>query len=221
VPPPVILIPVNRLDRAKGRLAAVLTQLQREELAIATLTTAWRAAIVASEKVVVLTADPRVAVILGPNAVVLGESPAAHGLNAQLSYGTEDLLRTSPGRSLLILHADLPLATAAAIRDLIAAAPPAPSVTVVRSADGGTNAMLQTNPGQIPLAYGPQSAAKHEAHARVAGFAFTTHHSAELELDLDNPADLTTLLATTVGRYTLAGKALAHMDVRTNLGAAP
>ena len=155
---PVTLIPVNQLDRAKGRLSTLLDARQRAELALVTLTTAWSAALEVSSAVVILTADLRISSLLGPRAVVLRESPDAHGLNEQLSLATTTLIQERKLREdscLLILHADLPLATPHAIQALFAAAPPAPSVMIVRSADGGTNAMLQCPPGKLGLAYEP------------------------------------------------------------------
>jgi 2-phospho-L-lactate/phosphoenolpyruvate guanylyltransferase len=211
VPAPRVLIPVNRLDRAKARLADVLTPGQREQLAIATLTTVYAAALQATGMVTVLTADERVRAALPPDVDIFPESPAVSGLNAQL---TRAVARLSAGDTpLLILHADLPLATVGAIRALIAAASPQPSATIVRSPDGGTNAMLLSPPGRFELAYGPDSAAKHEANASAAGFAVTIHHSPALELDLDRPIDLTTLLALPGGPETSAGAALTAMHL--------
>ena len=218
---PLTLIPVNQLDRAKGRLSTLLDARQRAELALVTLTTAWHAALEVSSAVVILTADLRIPSLLGPRAVVLRESPDAHGLNEQLSLATSTLIQERKLREdscLLILHADLPLATPHAIQALFAAAPPAPSVMIVRSADGGTNAMLQCPPGKLGLAYGSESAAKHEAAARNAGMVVAWHESPDLALDLDTPADITMLLNLPAGWTSPAGRALAAMGIRDRLG---
>ena len=218
---PLTLIPVNQLDRAKGRLSALLDARQRAELALATLTTAWQAALEVSSAVVILTADLRIPSLLGPRAVVLRESAAAHGLNEQLSFATATLIeerKLGDNSCLLILHADLPLATPHAIQALFAAAPAPPSVTIVRSGDGGTNAMLQCPPGKLALAYGPESAARHEAAAGNAGMTVAWHESPELALDLDTPADIATLLNMPAGWTSPAGRALAAMNIRERLG---
>ncbi len=214
MPVPRILIPVNRLDRAKARLADVLTPGQREQLAVATLATVYAAAIGTGAEVTVLTADERVHALLPRGATIMPESPELRGLNAQLERAVAALHELEPA-SLLILHADLPLATAEAIQALTAAAPASPSATIVRSADGGTNAMLLSPAGRFELAYGPDSAAKHEANARAAGLAVIIHHSPALELDLDTPADLATLLAIPGGPTTTAGAALTAMHLPT------
>lgn len=218
---PLTLIPVNQLDRAKGRLSTLLDARQRAELALVTLTTAWHAALEVSSAVVILTADLRIHSLLGPRAVVLRESPDAHGLNEQLALATTTLIQERKLREdacLLILHADLPLATPPAIHALFAAAPPPPSATIVRSADGGTNAMLQCPPGKLALAYGLGSAAKHEAAARNAGMTVAWHESPELALDLDTPADIATLLNLPAGWNSPAGRTLATMGIRERLG---
>lgn len=199
-----VLVPVNRLDRAKGRLAEVLTPLQREELAKATLATVLEAVTAAGYSLAVLTSDEAVAALLPPGARLIEESPDAAGLNPQLEYA-QGILAAGP---LLILHADLPLATAAAVEAFVSAAPPAPSCTIVRSPDGGTNAMLLDPPGRFSLAYGRGSAALHEAAARAAGVAFVAVPAPALELDLDTPDDLDALLKTKAGQESRAGQLL-------------
>ncbi|MEO9254497.1 MAG: 2-phospho-L-lactate guanylyltransferase [Tepidiformaceae bacterium] len=212
---------MNHLDRAKGRLAALLSPAQRAELALMTLTTVWEAALEATAGVAILTADPRVRVLLGPSADVIEESAEAHGLNGQLTAAVARLSSdgTLRGGPLLILHADLPLATVESIREFVAYSPGPNSATLVRSGDGGTNAMLLWPADGMELAYGSGSAAKHEANALAAGRRVAWCESAGLTLDLDMPVDLAALLARPGGADTLAGKALTAMDVVGKLGA--
>ena len=119
---------------------------------------------------------------------------------------------------LLILHADLPLVTAEALRDLIAQAPEAPSATLVRPGDGGTNAMLLRPPGRFPLAYGRGSGDLHESAAREAGLAVRRADAPALALDLDTPSDVRALLSTAEGRGdgggALPGRESASRDGR-------
>lgn len=208
-----VLIPVNRLERAKGRLAEVLSAAEREALAVATLLTVYEAARGAGFEPVLLTADPRVSAVLGPGAKVMAEDEALRGLNAQLERAMELL----GGDQLLILHADLPLATWEPIARFVAAAAPPPSVTLVRSGDGGTNAMLLRPPGRFALSYGTASHGKHVAAARTTGLAVATVDSPELELDLDTAEDLAALLRTLNGSDTRAGKVLDAAGLREKL----
>jgi 2-phospho-L-lactate guanylyltransferase len=212
---PYTLIPVNHLDRTKGRLASLLSTAQRAELALMTLTTVWEAALEATAGVAILTGDARVRVLLGPSAYVIEEREDAHGLNEQLTGALARMVSDKTVREgpLLILHADLPLATADGIRTLIACSPGPNSVTMVRSGDGGTNAMLLWPASGMELAYGRDSAGKHEANARSAGRQVAWCDSDELTLDLDTPADFARLFADPRGAETLAGKALTAMGV--------
>lgn len=202
--PPQILVPVNRLDRAKGRLAEVLSPAQRVELAKTTLATVIDAVLGAGYGLAVLTSDDDVTPLLPPGARLIPESSELSGLNPQLEYAAGEL----GAARLLILHADLPLATAAALQSFVNAALPAPSCTIVRSPDGGTNAMLLDPPGRFALVYGRDSAALHEAAANVVGVPFSAIPSPALELDLDTPADLDALLKTKAGPGSRAGQLL-------------
>lgn len=212
-----VLIPVNRLDRAKGRLAALLSPEERAELARRSLATALGAVAEAGMTAIALTADEAVRATLPAGVRVLDEEPDLRGLSAQLERAAERLAVSE----LLILHADLPLATAQALREFMAQAPPAPSMTLVRPADGGTNAMLLRPPGRFPLAYGQGSGDLHEASARAASLAVRRANAPALALDLDTPADVRALLATAEGRECGAGRYLLGIGVegREALGA--
>ena len=204
-----VLIPVNRLDRAKGRMAALLAPEERAELVRRTLAAVLGAAAGAGLEAVVLSDDAEVRAGLPPGTRALAEGPDAAGLSAQLERAAAALDRAE----LLILHADLPLATAEALRGFVAQAPPAPSATLARSADGGTNALLLRPPGRFALAYGRGSADRHEAAARDAGMTVRHADAPALALDLDTPADARRLLAAPTGRATAAGRYLIGIGV--------
>jgi 2-phospho-L-lactate/phosphoenolpyruvate guanylyltransferase len=206
-----VLIPVNELERAKGRLADVLDAPARVRLFLATVTTVVDAALAAGMTPVILTRDPRIAAQFGSQATILDEDRALSGLNAQLESAIRRLQPAGVPAELLILHADLPLASAAALRDLAGSAPPAPSVTLVRSADGGTNAMLLRPPGKFPLAYGSASFARHRTAALAAGMTVHEVDLPPLALDLDTASDIETLLATPAGPQTPAGRVLVSL----------
>lgn len=198
--PPVVLIPVNRFDRAKRRLAERFTAEQREQLAIATFRTVTQAVRDAGLLSVALTPEPERVRSLAAADEVIGEAPGRSGLNGQVEGLAPQL-----SDQVLILHADLPLATGAALRDLLEQAAEA-DVALVRSRDGGTNAMLLRPPGRFALAYGPGSFAAHDAAARAAGLTVAHIESPALALDLDTPADIALLLETPGGAETLAGR---------------
>jgi len=93
----------------------------------------------------------------------------------------------------LVVNADLPAATPAALHRLAAA-----GLALVEGADGTTNALSLPDPGVYAALYGPGSAERFRAHA-----GFATVRIPELELDVDSDADLERLDAR-IGRRTRA-----------------
>lgn len=213
-----VLIPVNELDRAKGRLSEVLDPATRASLALATVGTVAEAVRAAGHEPVLLTRDKQVRASFEGAASLLDEDANVRGLNAQLESAIARLAATGGLDELLILHADLPLATAAAVREIIGGAPAPPSVTIVESPDGGTNAMLLRPPGRFALAYGRGSFALHRAAAEKAGMRVEVISAPALALDLDTPADVELLLALPEGRNSAAGKVLARARAGAGTG---
>ena len=80
----------------------------------------------------------------------------------------------------LVVNADLPAATPAAIRFLAAA-----GLALVEAEDGTTNALSLPEPSSFAPLYGPGSAARFRAHA-----PFATVEVPELAIDVDTAADL-------------------------------
>ncbi|NJD64021.1 MAG: 2-phospho-L-lactate guanylyltransferase [Chloroflexi bacterium] len=210
-----VLIPAKGLGKAKGRLAGVLSAEERKSLALITLETVLRAA---GPRAVVLTPDERVAAHVGGRGRVLLEVAGAGGLNPQLDLAVATLMADGTVTTrLLILHADLPLATAGAIQTLDDLGTGANTAVLVESGDGGTNAMLLSPPGRFALAYGPGSFAKHRAAAEAAGMVVVTNQNRELTLDLDKPDDLRELLRTPRGRQGAAGRYLQTIGMDERL----
>ncbi len=206
------IVPVNRLDRAKGRLAGVLTPDERRTLSLLTLDAVVEAAIGAGLEVVVVTPDVGVRDHLaGRAAAVMDEDPALRGLNAQLARALQGL------DDAVILHADLPLAAAEALEAFLAGSLPAPSITVAPSGDGGTNVMRLRPPGLFELAYGFGSCALHVAAAKAAGMGVAIVETAGLAMDLDQPGDLVALLSSAEGRECPAGRYLRAIGLLERL----
>jgi 2-phospho-L-lactate guanylyltransferase len=84
------------------------------------------------------------------------------------------------GGHALVVNADLPLATTAAIERLAAA-----GLALVEAADGTTNALSLPDPAVFAPLYGAGSAARFRAHAPFATVAIP-----ELEADVDTGEDL-------------------------------
>lgn len=208
-----VVIPVNRLERAKGRLDGLLDATERRRLALATLGSVTAAVRAAGLEPLILTADADVAAAMTPRTRVVPEDENVAGLNAQLTQAIAGLPET------LILHADLPLASARALHTLAGAADVPPSVTIVRSSDGGTNAMFLRPATCIPLSYGRNSCRLHTEAAAAAGITARIVSAPDLELDLDTPADLAAFFEVPGWRNTPAGQLLDAWRVPARVAA--
>ena len=211
----VVLIPLKPPSEAKERLSGILTHDERRELAEATLRTVVRAVTATGLSLAVVTPDTATAAaLLPPGVPVIAESADARGLSAQIEHALAQPFVASFDH-VLILHADLPLASAEELGLLAAQA--SAGVTMVESADGGTNALLAPLPLGFRLHYGKGSFAKHRAAAKAAGLAVQAFVSPALALDLDTPDDLRALLARPEGRSSPAGQLLLRWDLPRRL----
>jgi len=180
---PVPLVPLKALAEAKGRLAPEVGPLQRRLLAIAMFEDVIAAlqAVPALAAPVVVSPDREVwrrAEALGCR--VVEEPPGTGDLNAALAAAAA---RAGNGSPLLVVVADLPLASAAGLERVLAAEAP---VAVVPSADGGgTNVLAWGDPASFAPSFGPDSAARHLA---VPGAVRVDDPG--LSLDVDTVADL-------------------------------
>ena len=168
---PVPLVPVKALAEAKGRLAPWLNPIERRLLAIAMFEDVVTAlqAVVGLERPVVISPDREVwrraeamhcRVVEEPPREGTPREGTLSGLNRSLSRAAAGL--DAPG-GLLVVAADLPLASARSIRRVIEASVGA-AVVVVPSRDGaGTNVLAWRDPASFAPAFGPDSAARHLA----------------------------------------------------------
>jgi 2-phospho-L-lactate guanylyltransferase len=180
---PVPIVPLKALAEAKGRLAPEVGPLQRRLLAIAMFEDVIAAlqAVPALAAPVVVSPDREVwrrADAIGCR--VVEEPPGAGDLNAALASAA----KAAGDGSLLVVAADLPLASAAGLERVLAAA--AAPVAVVPSADGGgTNVLAWRDPASFAPSFGPDSAARHLA---VPGAVRVDDPG--LSLDVDTVDDL-------------------------------
>jgi 2-phospho-L-lactate guanylyltransferase len=173
---PAVVIPYR--GDAKRRLPSPL----RAAVAVAMLGDVVEAALGVG-RVLVVTDDPSVV----PPGVDVVADPG-EGLGTAVAEG----LSRVTGHA-LVVNADLPMATAAALRTLADA-----GLALVEAADGTTNALSLPDPAVFAPLYGAGSAERFRAHA-----PFVTVAIRELEADVDSDADLERLAAR-LGRRTRA-----------------
>ena len=189
-----ILVPVKNLANAKQRLAQVMEQSARTELAHAMLEDVLQAlAESAADEVSVVTSDPfalelaehhRFAVI--PDDSNLSESAAIE----MATRGCE-----SRGiHSTLVIPADIPLIEAADIRAIYESAPAKGTVLVPSADQRGTNAVLRRPAALFPLRFGNDSFMPHLAAAIATHATCVVLSLPRIALDIDTPEDLQQLV---------------------------
>jgi 2-phospho-L-lactate guanylyltransferase len=180
------LVPIKRLDRAKGRLAGVLSQAERGALMLTLLDvvlTALRGAGI--ERVTLVTAEA----IERPGVAVWHDRDLPW--NEALAAATRELVSEPV---VAFVSADLPNVQAADVTALLAATP-GRGIAIARADDAGTNAIVMRPPGAMPTLFGaPGSAALHARTAEAAGLAATIVDQPGLAFDLDTPEHLSSIV---------------------------
>lgn len=205
---PVPLVPVKALAEAKGRLAPTVGPLQRRLLAIAMFED-----VIAALQAVPGLADP---VVVSPDREVwrradamgcrvVEEPPGAGDLNRSLAAAAA-AASASNGDGLLVVAADLPLASAAGLERVLAAAK-APVAVVPSHDGGGTNVLAWRDPGSFTPSFGPDSAARHLA---VPGAVRVDEPG--LALDVDTVEDLR-LVAGRLDPSSVTARRLKDLDM--------
>lgn len=181
---PAVLIPIKSFDLAKGRLAETLTPTERSALAIS-----MAAKVIAAGRPLptwVVCDDPEVAAFATDHGSGVIWRPS-RGLNAAVSDGVA-FLRAEGHDSVIIAHADLPLATQLGwVADF-------EGITIVPDRRGdGTNVMAIPTRVPFEFKYGPGSSVAHQAEALRLGLAYRLVEDTSLGWDIDVPEDLTIL----------------------------
>ncbi len=185
------LVPVKSLDTAKSRLAERYGSSGRRALAAALLQDAFDLMsssdfltwwVVSDDEAVLADATAR-----GFHAV---RDPGT-GLNDALGAGIEAIARAGAD-SVTVVPADVPLAWAGDLRDLIDTGATS-DVVVVPSGDGGTNGLYLSPPAVMAPAFGPDSFRAHLSAAAALRLRCSILSLARLELDIDSAADVDAL----------------------------
>jgi 2-phospho-L-lactate/phosphoenolpyruvate guanylyltransferase len=188
------VVPVKERDRAKERLAPLLSPAMRQALVLAMLEDVLSALAAApglagSIVVTVDRAARRLALDYGAHIFEDGARDAHTGAV------TAAARRLAAETGMLTLPGDVPLVTADEIGRIIEAHRSAPSFTIVPSHDeGGSNAILLSPPEAVPLRFGVDSFYPHLRAATARGIHPMVLRLPGIALDIDNPQDVAAFL---------------------------
>jgi 2-phospho-L-lactate/phosphoenolpyruvate guanylyltransferase len=191
----VILIPVKNLSAAKQRLAAVLDQPARTELAQAMLFDVVTALAAWSRRpaCALVTSDPYAVALAAQYAFEIIPDPANPGETGAIEMATQ--LCVGHGiESTLVIPGDIPLIQPRELDQVLTQAPVEGSV-LAPAADGrGTNAIFRRPANLFPLRFGNDSFKPHLAAAHATGKPCIVLQLPSVAIDVDNPEDLQQLL---------------------------
>jgi 2-phospho-L-lactate guanylyltransferase len=191
------IVPVKLLAHAKNRLSELLTPHERRDLVVAMFSDLL-ASLSASQQIdhiLVVTADPQIEQITKQHGLRLFPEQQPHGINQALSQAT-DYATQLGARSVLAIHADLPLVAPSDIDQLLSPLAHA-EVVLAPARDGGTNAIALHLPQRMPFCFEGRSFARHLSEARERNLSVALAQQPALMHDVDRPEDLIRLFETT------------------------
>lgn len=186
------IIPVKPLVEALGRLSDILDGPRRRALQAAMLADVVDACMHAEnvEQTFVVTNDPGAATVASTfGARVLNDYMPPRGVNPAVGLGLAHLGALG-AETAMVLTADLPQVTSAALDRLVEASRDWPVTLVPSSSGTGTNAMVLRPPNVIGPRMGVGSLTLHQDAAAAAGLQCQVVPVAALALDVDHPDDL-------------------------------
>ena len=189
-----ILVPVKNLSNAKQRLAAVLDQPSRTELAQAMLLDVLETLANWSgrPKVGIVTSDPYALLLAQRFAFTVIQDNA----NVSETHAIEMATQYCEARAVtetLVIPGDVPLIQASELQTILEAAPDEGSVLVPAGDGRGTNAALRRPANLFPLRFGNDSFKPHFAAAKATGKPCIVLSFPGIAMDVDNPSDLAVL----------------------------
>lgn len=194
------VVPIKETGDAKQRLAPVLGTARRQELALAmfedVLATLARVRELAG--IIVVTADPAAGAI----ASRYGARVSSDGARAGHTGAVAAAARQLAADDMLTVPGDIPLVETDDIRNLLeahgdAACRDARAFIIVPARDErGSNAIVCSPAGAVPLTFGADSFLPHLAAATRCGIEPTVLRLPRVALDIDTPDDMALFLAT-------------------------
>jgi 2-phospho-L-lactate/phosphoenolpyruvate guanylyltransferase len=193
------VVPLKPFAQAKQRLAGVLSAAERAALMQAMVTDVLTALADSRQLhgILLVSREPQAADIAQRWGAQLYQEPPGTDLSAAVQNAGGLLMSRHQARGTLILPADVPLATAPVIDDLITTHERQQQMLtlVPDSRSLGTNAILSTPPNLIRYQFDGMSFRPHLDGAYGIGITPCVAPNADLGLDIDEPGDLCRLLA--------------------------
>ena len=209
--PPIILIPVKNLTSAKQRLAAILDQHSRTQLAVAMLGDvlatlhSWKNRTDVSQTdlnqtdvnqsgVALVTSDPYAVQLADEYQFEIIPDFENHGETGAIEMATRVCIERG-AQSTLVIPADVPLIQAWELEEIVRHAPKEGSVLVPAGDGRGTNAVLRRPADLFPLRFGNDRFVPHYAAAQATNTPCIVLRLPGFALDVDNPEDLQEVLS--------------------------
>jgi 2-phospho-L-lactate guanylyltransferase len=185
-----ILIPVKNLDNAKQRLAQVLPQCDRTELAHAMLKDVLEAVSQAgADEVALVTSDPFAFDLAASFNFELIRDDSNLSETDAIAAATQVCLRRGI-QTTVVLPGDIPLIEAGEIEQIYDSAPDRGCVLVPSADKRGTNAVLRRPSALFPLRFGNDSFMPHLTAAINTNTSCVVLSLPGIALDIDTPDDL-------------------------------
>jgi 2-phospho-L-lactate guanylyltransferase len=185
-----ILLPVKNLAKAKQRLASLLDQPERTELARAMLTDVVAAiAAFAGDEVALATSDTFALELAGRYGFEVIRDEANVSETDAVEMATR-VCEARGSKGTLVIPGDIPLIDASDIRAIYEASPETGSVLVPSTDKRGTNAVLRRPASLFPLRFGNDSFMPHLAAAIATNKSCVVLSLPRIGLDIDTPEDL-------------------------------
>lgn len=191
-----ILIPIKNTSSAKQRLAAVLDQPARTQLAQAMLYDVLSAVHGWDRRPAVgaVTSDPYAIEVAREFGFEVIPDPENPGETGAIEMATRVCVDRGE-QSTLVLPADIPLIQSWELEEIMKHVPAEGSVLVPAGDGRGTNAVFRRPANLFPLRFGNDSFRPHQAAAEATGRPSVVLKLPGIAVDIDNPSDLRQLIS--------------------------
>lgn len=219
------VVPVKPFDLAKRRLASVLTDHERSELAALMLEDVLETLSACDDLsgILVVTRDPLAIAAAQRHGAATISDETTEGINAAIEIAI-GYLADQNNAAMIVVPSDIPHLPPAIIHDIAMQLTAAPKVVAVPATrDGGTNLLAYRPPDVIAPGFGPDSFQRHSQSARDAQITLGVLTQRETGQDIDTPADLMDFLAfrsaTRTHAYLIALDIAERMQRASTVGA--